>query len=687
MSIIVEKKKSLIRWGTALVFALFFIAVTLDLYERYKYMLTAHISIWNPSFFLVVPFLFSVIGITIIAYKKPLWLDILRRYRGHLGWARWLIVILVSANISWYFLYSKWHEIFSGTFAKLFLYLVAAVFISWVVNDQDDKHFSWTNSLAALLLLSSIFWTASNFQYVKDYPFPFYWSEGNRFWDYSIMYGRDLYNYPPELPLPVYIDAGRQSLWGLIFLLPNVSIAGMRLWSALVFTIPYAILSLFIFNPRKGKFRLWLLISLWVMIFLGQGPIYTPLIFAAILTTAGTKNRMPLLIGLLLVGLAGYYTYRSRSTWIFAPAIWAAMVTLVTANPPKNLRKIRELVGFLWKPAALAFAGIAGSYLIPTMIPQIIDRIKNVETSAGLMSVEGMQATLNRQPLLWERLLPNPTYAPGILLGLLIGTAPVIILLIAFGKEQAWFKRLNFLQTTAILGALLAFLLVGIVVSVKIGGGSNLHNMDMFLICLVFVAGLAWHAGADEWFVKLDQRPQWVPWILIAAIFLPLAPFIMQITPVGLPPEEIIKDALATVESKVNIEKQHGDVLFLDHRQLLTFGYIKKVPLIAEYEKKRMMDEAMADNGEYFEAFIDDMINQRFSLIVSEMLSVKWQGDTYHFGNENDAWVLWVSIPILCYYEPVDTFSDVGLQLLKPRTTVLNDKNIICPEPGEPYPP
>ena len=38
----------------------------------------------------------------------------------------------------------------------------------------------------------------------------------------------------------------------------------------------------------------------------------------------------------------------------------------------------------------------------------------------------------------------------------------------------------------------LAFLAVGLIASAKIGGGSNLHNIDMFWITLALIAAWAW---------------------------------------------------------------------------------------------------------------------------------------------------------------------------------------------------
>lgn len=87
----------------------------------------------------------------------------------------------------------------------------------------------------------------------------------------------------------------------------------------------------------------------------------------------------------------------------------------------------------------------------------------------------------------------------------------------------------------------------------------------------------------------------------------------------------------------------------------------------------------MADNADYFAGFYQDLADHRFSMIVSEPLRVSFQGTTYEFGNENDAWVKWVSIPVLCYYEPVETFPQFGTQLLVPKPKSSPVEGVTCP--------
>jgi hypothetical protein len=132
------------------------------------------------------------------------------------------------------------------------------------------------------------------------------------------------------------------------------------------------------------------------------------------------------------------------------------------------------------------------------------------------------------------------------------------------------------------------------------------------------------------------------------------------------PSDEIVENSLAVIQAEADAAKTSGGVLFMDQRQLLTFGYIQNVPLIPQYDKKVLMDQALASDEPYFQAFYADLAARRFSLIVTHPLIVKSQG-TDEFGEENNAWVKWVSKPLLCFYEVKQTLTDVNVQLLVPK--------------------
>jgi hypothetical protein len=130
---------------------------------------------------------------------------------------------------------------------------------------------------------------------------------------------------------------------------------------------------------------------------------------------------------------------------------------------------------------------------------------------------------------------------------------------------------------------------------------------------------------------------------------------------------ETTQNVLEKVQAMVDEKKLEGEILFIDERQLLTFGYIDDVPLVMEYEKKYLNDMAMADNEAYFAKFYEDLEAGRFSLIVSESLSDVLYKPNSSFAEENTPWVKWVSIPILDTYESVYKNKDYQIQLFVPK--------------------
>ena len=248
---------------------------------------------------------------------------------------------------------------------------------------------------------------------------------------------------------------------------------------------------------------------------------------------------------------------------------------------------------------------------------------------------------------------------------------------------------MNTWQKLGIILPLLAFLVVGLVVSTKIGGGGDLHNLDMFLIGIFFTAVIAWENGGRQWLSQIEASPAWIKGTLILLLVIPgIQPlstlrsaqfaedlsWLVTLTDVSapkflgmLPPQEEVDDILQTIRREVDARKSQGEVLFLDQRQLLTFGYVKDVVLVPDYEKKLLMNEAMGESASYFALFYADLEAHRFSLIVSEPLRAPVKDSDYQFGEENNAWVKWVVEPMLCYYEEIETFRSVQIQLLVPK--------------------
>ena len=465
----------------------------------------------GPAFFLFILICLALLAGFLLALWRPdqtrHWLLRLTPFRERLGWARWLLVGVILITPVWLLQYSYWGGVFEGMLMRLLLLAVMALAIAALITRGQERILQLPNVSVALLLISAALYLGEGFHWVNNYPFSFSWSEGNRMWDYSALFGRRLYNYPQDQPIDAFIDLGRQSLWGLPFLLPHVTIWGMRFWDGVVTTLPYAILGWVAFQRFKEHKALWFLSGIWAFVFLTQGPIYTPLVISAILVAIAWRR--PLWIAIPLVGLAGFYAQTARYTWMFAPAMWAGMLFL--ADMPSEGLKVTKRQ---WLSTILVvLAGLVGGVGIQRLLitgsqiatePGANILPQEANANSDVISLQGLMHVVTRQPLLWERLLPNDTYRLGILLGIILVSAPLVILLIYLVRTRRW--QLDWLRGLVVATPLALFLCVGLVVSVKIGGGSNLHNLDMFIIGLLIAAALAWRVGGFRVLAHLDHR-------------------------------------------------------------------------------------------------------------------------------------------------------------------------------------
>jgi hypothetical protein len=593
--------------------------------------------------------------------------------RNSLGGWRWLLVAFVSVIPAYFIFYSPWGRLFLGLGLRTLVFLLSLWLGSLLITRAKEKLTEFPAFLLAGLSIGTWLVLAEAFVLVSSYPFALHWSEGNRLWDYSLLFGRELYNYPLDQNIPALIDQGRQSLWGLPFIVPGVPIWAVRLWGAILVTLPYAVLGWIAFRPQPKARGQWLAAGFWALLFLNQGPIYTPLVLAAILVAFA--RRKPLWLALPLVFIAGHYAGLSRYTWIFAPGIYAFVLSLGDAVILHHKLTRRDWL----RAAALGLAGIWSKGLpvvlgvlhglLQNVLPRDTIGIPTPQAGGSIESLEGLQATATNQPLLWYRLFPNEVYPPGIILGLAIATLPLILLLIHLHRRGYW-KTVQWQRIFTLIG-LAAFLVVGVIASAKVGGGTDLHNLDMFLVGLVLIAGLAWEAGLHSRLGALLRDSRYVRALLAAMILLPAFMPMFEGKPLKLPDDERTEFVLARIQAFTACARQHGEVLFMDQRQLITFGHMGDLPLVADYEKKVVMNEALASNAEYFEQFNADLESGRFALIVTERQAILYkdtEGETIgdSLNEENNAWVDWVTVPLLQHYESVGEYRDAAVELFMP---------------------
>jgi hypothetical protein len=498
--------------------------------------------------------------------------------------------------------------------------------------------------MIALLVSSSVVLIGQRLLQVTNYPFALSWSEGNRLWDYSLYFGRDRYDIVGEFNYPSYLTPGRHGLWGLPFLFfSQISIEHMRLWDALLWILPHMFLGGVIIGTQRSDhvlLRLWPF-ALWGFLFLSQGPIYAPLILSAIIFVLGYRRNW-LWQSALATAAACFYAGISRWTWMLSPAIWGFVWAILDEDPAKAFwRRIR-------RPLLLGFAGVIGAVL------------SQIFMDLAFPSTGPVYSTSLSQPLLWYRLWPSPTNPTGVIPGLIYGVGPLLLWLAwSFLSRRV---KLDWLQGAVTLVAFLGFLGAGLIASVKIGGGSNLHNLDMFLVTLVLFTGyLITQKGV------LRSMPSFAWVLLLAAVFIPTWNLVREGQQLHLPSNKDVREALASIRYLTKRAAERGEVLFIDERQLLTFGEITDVPLVMDYELKDMMNQAMGSNRAYFERFYIDLSHHRFQLIISDPLNTILKGPSESFGEENDAWVRYVSMPILRYYEPLLKADKVSVWLLVPK--------------------
>ncbi len=651
---------------------------------------------WGLAFLAFAAFCLLAFVVSFLAVWTPRKLEPLQfalsRARERLGIFRWPLLALTIAFPVWLFQYSYFGLILLGLPLRLTILASATLLSAFLLPPTFNPHPSSTNLqsssfilhpslsnlLTSILLTGGALLLAFPLSDVNSYPFSLDWSEGNRLWDYSILFGRNRYIFPADQDMTAFIDFGRQFLGGLPFLIPNLTIWQARLWQGLMGILPYVLLGLAVFHRKEKNTGIWLLAGLWGYAFLRQGPIHTPLIFTAILVALAWKR--PLWLSALFVFAATVLAAYSRFTWVVAPAMWIGMLTLVDASL-ENGRIPRAA----WiRAILLATAGLAGGLAV------FLVRRAERGTMVASADVVGI---LSRQPLLWYRLLPNNTLGPGILVILALAVLPLIAILFYLVRSSRW--TLNWWQGLAILAPLLAFLAVGIVASAKIGGGGDLHNLDMFLVGLLFAAGAAWDRLGHRWMLERASLLPIMQTMLIALLALPVWAPLVNMRPWlyaddlsrlqtladadesrelrVLPSHAIIEASLDSIRKNVAVAQKRGEVLFMDQRQLLAFGFVTDVPLVVEYEKKYMMDQAMTGpNAPVFAAFYSDLAAQRFAMIVTEPLRLPIKDATYGFGEENNAWVTLIAEPILCYYEPYATLTEVKVELFLPRAEPLD---------------
>ncbi len=658
--------------------ALYLLAGALLVYNMHA---TDVLSVWRPTNWkwlarLLAPWVgYAVLlvgGLRLASGRAQRWA--LRRG----VWGLFVGVLGVTLLTIWLFQLSPWAAKLAKGFSRPWVLglLVFVHVLAWGM--VRGRIASDIVALGALTGMGTFFLFTRLFLWVSNDPFPYYWSEANRLWDYSTIFARARYLYPKDKPILVFNDPGRTLLFGLIYVWPYANLWLVRFWREGLYVFPNIALALLVFGwPKRPSSRgVWALLGLWGFLYLAQGPIYPPLVLAALLVWWGAYHPNPWVRVLALLA-AGYGVRITRFTWAFAPFLWALLlVSSWETTPP--WRK-----AFWRRHGPMLAAALVGSLGLAAWVPgdRLVRWLSRLDGSAGVvflrshekfgqLTPQALWHTLTYQRFLWYRLWPNPSFRWGLLPALALGTAGLIGLLV-LTYRRGWWRWSSWGRRYVAL-VMAAFFFVGTFVSTKIGGGDNLHNYDMLLVGLLLLAGAAWQVGLGQRFRV--HAAELGPWLVAAVVgpVLVLSAYSTYQPTRRLPAarQQEILTHLQDLIRRAQAEGQ-GEILFMDFRHFLTFDLVPPVPLVPEYEKKFLIDRAFSQHWPTFEPYYRDLAQQRFALIITEPLKDRLKDPREaNFAEENNAWVLWVVRPTLCYYEPIATWREAGLQVLAPRAEV-----------------
>ena len=541
---------------------------------------------------------------------------------------------------------------FQGFFPRLLLFWLLSIGGMFCVRAWNAE-LSWAGALAvSALFLGTVYRAVVVFSQVTDYPFARGWSEVSRFYGASLFFSQKLYGFKVPLPL---LHPSWHLLLSPLYFLQSPPMWALRLWQALLQAgLTAGLAAALVRRFNTGSRGMTWLAGGWAFLFLMQGPILAPVLVCAIIVIAAAA---PQKFGrtTLVVLLASLWAGWSRINWFPVPGLMAAAIYLLETPIPQPKRWL----SYLWKP--LFWFGLGNLTAFAANLAFV--------RWTGNGGAGNFTSSLSSD-MLWYRLFPNSTYPHGILLDIVLVSLPLLVVLYLASARE---RRLHPWRVAGLLAILLVLCAGGLVVSVKIGGGADLHNLDAYLILLLLVGGYFFFGAAepDDGAVEsiLTFRSSFRTLLLALALIIPLG---MALT-TG---DTLFTWDRARVERSYSILKgqieaasaRGGPVLFISQRQLLALKRID-APLVPEYEQDALMEMVMSHNSAYLEHFQADLRAQKFGMIVAEPQTVHYYGRTSYFGEENDLWVNQVSIPMLCYYEPYMQPGLLGVTLYVPRQT------------------
>lgn len=486
-------------------------------------------------------------------------------------------------------------------------------------------------------------------QPASNYPFPSFWSESGRLYEAYQVYAPLLGDERAAWP---WLDPGRAILEGLVWLIPNSQIWMYRLWIVMLSLASIAATAVASawgaakFTPAD-KLRFWLFAG-WGILFLNQGPVYYHTL-PAILPVLWFYDREKPIRNLWLVIICSAWAGLTRVNWFAMPAITATVLYLVTE--PKQAK---TFFGYTKHPFIWGILGSGTAVLVYAF-------------STAASGNPSILAPEMQYGFFRSKLWPNNGFSLGLLPG--IGLATLAPTLLSGWMLARNTRHIHWLRTTALLGILLVLFAGSTYISLRAGGGYDLHNYDTFLVTLLLVTHLlGWGTLATEQETSGQPAMFSYAWVLLALLVIPLFFAIRGVPTRWQPPEEQAQQAIQDLNAILGDYEDDRVVLYIDYRHFVLYGLVSPSLNLPEYEKIELMEMAMANNRPYFDQFRLQTEQHEFGLIITAIL---WDGykeiDSEPFWYENNVWSDTVAAILLKEYEPIYINREVNLAVYAPK--------------------
>ena len=637
--------------GVALVFSLLAFRDLFDVTQLFSIVISSSRG-WTTLFTLLGVFTVFVLYLLALTFSRrgERLIQSLESLVEKNGSHKWLGVLLLAAGLAGFGILTSipyFDKVFGGQQAVRFLlFTLFCLAGTWGIRLLRRQTPWMTAFLVTALCQTLIQLFIVHIPQVTAYPFAMGWSETSRFYFPSLylserVYGQE-YPWPilhPTLHLllapPYWFDA---PLWF------------HRLWQV---ALRFLLVGLIV-PPLLKRLSIRDQVLPWIVgagmfLFLFMGPVYLHLAVPVIIILIGFSLRDERRIWAALL-LASFWAGWSRVNWYPVPGMIAAILYLM--EQPRGAQN-------LWRYLARPLLWFAVGTMVAFLSQRVYISLSGIEGGSFYTSLSS--------DLLWYRLLPNITYFLGILPAALLASLPVwlvIYLVIRSNRVENW----NHLRLFLIFSALFVLFIGGVLVSLKIGGGADLHNLDAYFVLILIVLS---YLVFGRYRLENGElpRPIALPWFLVLAMLvIPAWSWIRFNVSFKSYDPEAANATLQSLQARIDeVNAKDGEILFITQRHLISMHMLEGVTLVPEYEREDLMEMAMGNNTGYLDRFREDMEAQRFDLIVVDPLRFNIFSRNRSFSEENNVWVRRVMRSILCNYREEAVFPADDIALYVPQ--------------------